>query len=259
MFDVAHEGGAHHVQGAGFGRQNPAVAQLAQHQRADAQRVARADHLGSGLGHQGVTALDPGQGVDETVDDLGFAAARDQVEDDFGVGGRLEDGAFADQLAVQEFEVGQVAVVGDGDAALVQVGEHRLDVAQEAAAGGGVAGVAHGRAARHPRHQVGAAEGLAHQPLVTFGVETLVLDAGDAAGFLAAMLQGVKAQSHDGGALVLVGAPDAADAAFQAKLVVLRLAPVFAVDDGIGDMVAHRGAPMTGGNLTGGFARRVRP
>ena len=258
MFDVTHEGGAHHVQGAGLGGQNPAVAQLAQHQRADAQRVAGADHLGAGLGHQGVTALDPGQGVSEAIDDLGFAAACDQVEDDFGIRGRLEDGALADQLGVQEFEVGQIAVVGDGDAALVQIGEHRLDVAQEAAAGGGVAGVAHGRAAGHPGHQVGAAEGLAHQALVAFGVEALILDAGDAAGFLAAMLKGVKTQGDDGRAFVFVRAPDAADAAFQTELVILRLAPVLAVNDGIGDMVAHRGAPMTGGNLTGGFARRVR-
>ena len=80
---------------------------------------------------------------------------------------------------------------------------------------------------------------------MAFGVEALVLDAGDAAGFLAAMLQGVQAQGDDGRALVLIRAPDAADAAFQAKLVVLRLAPVLAVNDGIGDMVAHRRAPMT--------------
>ena len=71
------------------------------------------------------------------------------MKDDFGIGGGLEDGAFAHQLGVKILEVGQVAVVGDGDAALVQIGEHRLDVAQEAAAGGGVAGVAHGRAAGH--------------------------------------------------------------------------------------------------------------
>ena len=52
---------------------------------------------------------------------------------------------------------------------------------------------------------------------MAFGVEALVLDAGDAAGFLAAMLKGVKTQGDDGRAFVLVRAPDAADAAFQAE------------------------------------------
>ena len=59
-------------------------------------------------------------------------------------------------------------------------------------------------------------------------------------------LQGVQTERDDGGGLVLGRAPDAADAAFQPQLVILRLAPVFAVNDGIGDMVAHRQAPMTG-------------
>ena len=57
------------------------------------------------------------------------------MQDDFGIRGGLEDRALAHQLVPQEVEIGQVAVVGDGDAALVQIGEHRLDVAQETAAG----------------------------------------------------------------------------------------------------------------------------
>ena len=82
---------------------------------------------------------------------------------------------------------------------------------------------------------------------MALGVETLVLDAGDAASFLTAMLQGVQAQGDDRRTFVLVGAPDAADAAFQTQLIVLGLSPVGAVNDGIGDMMAHRRAPMTGG------------
>jgi len=42
--------------------------------------------------------------------------------------------------------------------------------------------------------QFGVAEGLADKALVTLGIEAVVMDAGDAAGFLAAMLQGVQAQ-----------------------------------------------------------------
>ncbi|MNX38270.1 hypothetical protein D3C86_686060 [compost metagenome] len=81
---------------------------------------------------------------------------------------------------------------------------------------------------------------------MALGIEAVVMDAGDAAGFLAAVLQGVQAEGHDGGGFVLGRAPDAADPALQPELVILWLAPVFAVNDGIGDMVAHRQAPMTG-------------
>ena len=57
-------------------------------------------------------------------------AARHEMQDDFGVGGRLEDGAVANQFAAQAVGVGEVAVVGEGEAADSQIGEQRLDVAQ---------------------------------------------------------------------------------------------------------------------------------
>ena len=154
VLDVALERRADGVERAGLGGQHPGLAELAEHQRADAQRVARADQLGPGGADQGVAALDAADGVDEAVDDLGLTAAGDQVKDDFRIRGRLEDGAFADQLVPQIEVVGQVAVVGDGDPALVQIGEHRLDVAQEAAAGSGIAGVADRRRARQALRQV---------------------------------------------------------------------------------------------------------
>ena len=47
----------------------------------------------------------------------GFLRARDQMEDDFGVGGRLADGAAGDELAAQGQAIGEIAVVGDGEAA----------------------------------------------------------------------------------------------------------------------------------------------
>src|SRR5690606_7896625 len=95
--------------------------------------------------------------------------------------------------------------------------------------------------------QLGVAEGFADQTLMPLGIEEFVVDAGDAAGFLAAMLQGVQAQGDDGRGFVFRRPPDPADAAFQTKLVVLRLTPMLTVNDGFGDMVAHRQAPMTGG------------
>ena len=134
-------------------------------------------------------------------------ATGDQVQDHLGVRGRLEDGALGDQPLAQGQEVGQVAVVGDGDAAGLQVGEHRLDVAQDAAAGGGIAGVADGRApgSRSSRSRRKGVGDVAH---VAFGVEALAVERGDAAGLLAAVLQGVQAQRRDRGGVGLPNTPN---------------------------------------------------
>ena len=49
-----------------------------------------------------------------------------------------------DKLAAQRQAVGQVAVVADGEAAALELGEQRLDVAQDGLAGGGIAHMADG-------------------------------------------------------------------------------------------------------------------
>ena len=112
--------------------------------------------------------------------------------------------------------------MGQGDAAGLEVGEHRLDVADEAAAGGRVAGVADGAVAGQALDEVGAGEGVADVAHVAFGVEPLAVERGDAAGLLAAMLQGVQAERDDGAGLV--GVIDAEDAAFETRPVVVRVA-----------------------------------
>jgi hypothetical protein len=134
-----------------------------------------------------------------------------------------EDRAFLDQALAQGQEVGQVAIVGDGDAAGLEIGEHRLDVADAAAAGRGIAGVADGHVAGQALDEVGAGEGVADVAHVAFGVEAVAVEGGDAAGLLAAMLQGMQAQGRDGGRVAR--AEDAEDAAFQAERVVLRITP----------------------------------
>jgi hypothetical protein len=53
---------------------------------------------------------------------------------------------------------------------------------------------------------------------VAFGVEALAVEGGDAAGFLAAMLQSVDAERGYGGCVR--GAEDAEHAAFEARLVI---------------------------------------
>ena len=102
---------------------------------------------------------------------------------------------MADQMVAKGKEVGQVAVVGDGHAAGFHVGEHRLYVANERAARCRVARVADGEAAGQTLGQVDPAERVANLAHVALGVEALAVEAGDAAGFLAAMLQGVEPKS----------------------------------------------------------------
>jgi hypothetical protein len=63
-----------------------------------------------------IGALDLAQRVDEAVDEAACAAG-DEMEHHLGVGGRLVDRAVAHEVAPQRQPVGQVAVVGHGEAA----------------------------------------------------------------------------------------------------------------------------------------------
>ena len=49
--------------------------------------------------------------------------ARDEMEDDLRVGRRLHHGAFAHQLAAERQSVGEIAVMPDGKAAGIELGE----------------------------------------------------------------------------------------------------------------------------------------
>ncbi len=66
------------------------------------------------------------QRVGQPVDDRVLQARRDQMDDDLGVARRLEQAAAADELPAQLVGVGQVAVVADGEAAELEIGEQRL-------------------------------------------------------------------------------------------------------------------------------------
>ena len=147
VLDVAHEARADDVEGAGLRGQDVAAVELAEHQRADAERVAGADQLLVGQRDEGVGALDLRIASMKRSTKRLLAGAGDEVEDDLGVRGRLADGAVADQVAAQRQAVGEVAVVGDGEAAALEFGEQRLHVAQHGLAGGGVADVADRREA----------------------------------------------------------------------------------------------------------------
>ena len=81
VLDVAHEAGADDVERAGLGGEDVAAVELAEDERADAERIARADQLLVGERDEGIGALDLPDGLDEAVDELRLAAAGDEMDD----------------------------------------------------------------------------------------------------------------------------------------------------------------------------------
>ncbi len=218
--DVAHEVGADDVERAGFRGEDVALAEPAEDERPDAERIAHADHHVVGQRHQRIGALDLLEGLDQPVDDVAARRRRHQVGDDLGVGGRLEQRAALDQLVAQRIGIGQVAVVGDGEAAGGEVGEQRLDVAQDGVAGGGIADMAdRGMAAQPAHHRLGG-EAVGDLAEVAMGVEVLAVEGDDAGRLLPAMLQGM--QPEHGVRRCLADAADAEDAAFLPQMIVIQ-------------------------------------
>ena len=215
VLDVAHILRADDVERAGFRGEDRAAVELADHQRADAERIARADQLLVGQADEGIGAFELAQALDEAVDETVAARARDQMQDHLGVGGRLHHGAFVHQLAAQRDAVGQIAVVADGEAAAFEFGEQRLHVAQDGFAGGRIAHVTDGGVAGQAVDHLAPGEGVADQAEAALGMKALAVEGDDAGGFLAAVLERVQAERGDGGGVGM--AENAEHAAFLAQ------------------------------------------
>jgi len=123
-------------------------------------------------------------------------AARDQVDDDLGVGGRLEQRALADQVLAHRDRVGEVAVVRDGQPAEREVGIERLYVAQQHVAGRGVSIVADGGVAGQLLDRLLVAEIVGDVAQAAMRVEAGAVEADDPRRRLAAVLQRVQAERH---------------------------------------------------------------
>ena len=214
VLHVAHVLRADDVERAGLRRQDRAAVELADHQRPDAERIARADQLLVGEADKGEGAFELAQALDETVDETIAARARHQMQDHLGVGGRLHHGAFVHQALAQRDAVGQVAVMADGKAAAFQFRKQRLHVAQHRFAGGRIAHMADGRGAGQAVDHLAPREGVADETEPALGMEALAVEGNDAGGFLAAVLERVQAERGDGGGVGMV--EDAEDAAFLA-------------------------------------------
>ena len=105
------------------------------------------------------------------------------------------------------------------EAAEFEIRVQRLNIAQHRVAGGGIAVMADGDAARQPVDHRLVAEIVPHRAQAAMGVEFVAVKGDDARRFLAAVLQGVQTQGGHGGGVGYV--PDAEHAAFLVEGVVL--------------------------------------
>src|SRR5712671_2673601 len=140
--DVALEFGADNVQRTRLRGQDPRIAQPTEDQRPHPEWVAHTDDLALRDRHQRIGALNLPQRIGQAVDDGVLEARGNQMDDDLGVAGRLEQAAATHQLPAQLIGVCQIAVVADREPAELEIGEKRLHVAQRDLAGCRIANMA---------------------------------------------------------------------------------------------------------------------
>ena len=218
-FDLADEFGANDVEGDGFRGEQRGITDPAHLQRANAQRIAAGDHALGRHDDQRIGAFEQPQRIDQPVHDRGISAGGDEVNDDLGIAGRLEDRPAPHEVLAQHARVRNIAIVRYCKTATGEVGIERLDIAQARPAGGRIANMAR----RHHAGQFGdrflAGEILRDMAEPAAGVEFGPVEAGDARGFLPAMLQCMEAERGDGGG---IGRIDRAEhAALFAQLVAI--------------------------------------
>ena len=142
------------------------------------------------------------------------------MHEDLRVGGRLKDRAALHQVLAQGMGVGQIAVVGEGEAARAQFGEQRLHVAQGRLARGRIAHMADRRRALQAADDLLAGEDVADQAQIAVRVKLLSVPGDDARGLLPAVLQCMQAEHAVGGGIVM--AENAEHAAFFTQLIVVE-------------------------------------
>ena len=225
---VPQQGRAHGVQRAALAGKDVAAAR----QGADAERAITAgvtdrDKLSGRHDHEAVSAFEDVHRLADGDLDAAHpqAVAGDEVADDLGIGGTMEDGTLVFQLAAQLQSVGQIAVVAEGHSTPAMADDHGLGVGPDAAAGGSVADMAGGHMGRGlcQRAQHRRGEHLIDKAEVPVAVDDAVVVHGDAAALLSAMLQ--RVQGRVGGSGHILGAGTVIDAE-NAALFVKRVCKI---------------------------------
>jgi len=204
-FDAADIFCSDQVQCDGFGSEDIGFADPSHHQGPDAQRIAAGNHAFGGHADQRIGAFDLFQRVDELVEQCAIFGCRKQMDDDFGIAGRLENGTLPYQIVAQGQGVGNIAIMGDGKAAGRKIGFERLYIAQRTRARGRIADMAAGGIPAQAVDHFLAVEIAGYRTQGAMAVEFAAVAAGNARRFLSAMLQRVQAQRHHGGSVLNAG------------------------------------------------------
>ena len=215
--EVAHEGGAHDVQRAGLAGDDVAVAEPAEHEGAEAARIAHRVHDVADGEHQRVGALQEAQRVADLGHDRAVAGACDEVHDHLRVRRALEDRALVDQLSPDRERVGEVAVVDDRQVALRVPDHHRLGVDPLPAARRRVAHVSERGVPRQRRDPL-RVEDVRDQAELLVEPRPPAVGRADPGRLLAPVLEGVEREEGELGGVVDAVDPD--DAALLARTVV---------------------------------------
>src|SRR5690606_1264170 len=216
--DVADIARTDDVEGAGLGGEDVGAVEVTEDKRANAERIAAADHLLGGEGYQREGAFKLADAVDEAGVGILLLAGGDQVQDRLGVGGGREDGALLLQRALDGHGIGEVAIVGDRQTTVRQFGEEGLDIAQTRASGGGVTGMANRATALQTVDDGWLGEVVADQADVALNVELCAVEGDYACCLLTAMLERMQPEGHDRGGIL--AAVNAEDAAFVVEMIV---------------------------------------
>ena len=206
------------VERAGLAGEHRGTAQLAHHQRPEAERVAHGDDRVRGEEQERVGAAHLREGLLDALSRGALALAGDEVQEQLGIGGALEDRALRLQGGAQLLRVDEVAVVRHRDRPGRALEHERLGVLDERLAGRGIARVADRCFARHAGERRGV-EVVGDQPHGLVDLDLAGLERGDACRLLPAVLQSVDAQVGDVRRLRV--AEDAEHATFVVELVVV--------------------------------------
>src|SRR5216684_2898885 len=208
--NVANIGRVDQIERAGFRRNHPCVAQTAQRQRTKTTRVANRDQLPGSQEQHRESAFGFAQDFGNRLRNAGRARAGDAVQNYFGIGRRRKDGAFFFQAFALFAGERQVAVVADGDLAMLTGDQKRLAFAHRNFSGSGIANVTNRAGAGQTIEGwlIKSFRDIAHRAL---SHQTLAVGRDHATRFLAAMLQRVQAEiSQARGFRVAVDAKHAA-------------------------------------------------
>ncbi len=198
--DLALVDGADEIEGAGFGGEDDGVGAMcglagnaSHHQRPEAARIAGGEDAVGREHHQRERALDAAERVGHGIGQRLLARARDEMHNNLGVAGGLEDRSGLLELAAHFQRIDDVAVVRQGDLALVALHHDGLRVEQRRIAGGRITRVSDGKRAGDAGQRVGV-EDVGDQPHGFVQLERLAVGSNDAGRLLPAMLQGIQAQ-----------------------------------------------------------------